>query len=108
MRQELAAIHSGQNEIAVEVAVPGGNVRDVKETLNIIEVRRWRGMTAPRPMPNRGPLSCCAACAVRRCGNHVLEKLSLIREACGDIVQAGRGCAIAGVEEQGCHPLHGR
>ena len=37
MRQELAAIHSTQNEIAVEVAVLGGNVRDVKETLNIIE-----------------------------------------------------------------------
>ena len=34
---ELAAIHSTQNEIAVEVAVLGGNVRDVKETLNIIE-----------------------------------------------------------------------
>ena len=30
MRQELAAIHSGKNEIAVEVAVLGGNVRDVK------------------------------------------------------------------------------
>ena len=37
MRQELAAIHSTQNEIAVEVAVLGGNVRDVKETLNIME-----------------------------------------------------------------------
>ena len=37
MRQELAAIKSGQNEIAVEVAVLGANMRDVKETLNIIE-----------------------------------------------------------------------
>lgn len=37
VRQELAAVHSGQNEIAVEVAVLGANVRDVKETLNIIE-----------------------------------------------------------------------
>jgi chromosome segregation ATPase len=37
MREELAAIKSGQNEIAVEVAVLGANVRDVKETLNIIE-----------------------------------------------------------------------
>ena len=37
VRQELAAVHSGQNEIAVEVAVLGANVPDVKETLNIIE-----------------------------------------------------------------------
>ena len=36
-RQELAQVHNGQNEIAVEVAVLGGNVRDVKETLVILE-----------------------------------------------------------------------
>jgi uncharacterized protein (DUF3084 family) len=36
-RQELAQVHNGQNEIAVEVAVLGGNVRDVKETLTIVE-----------------------------------------------------------------------
>jgi hypothetical protein len=38
MWQELA-VHSVQNEIAVEVAVLGGNVRDVKETLNIIAMK---------------------------------------------------------------------
>ena len=37
MRQELAQVHNGQNEIAVEVAVLGGNMRDVKETLAIVE-----------------------------------------------------------------------
>jgi chromosome segregation ATPase len=36
-RQELAQVHNGQNEIAAEVAALGGNVRDVKETLVILE-----------------------------------------------------------------------
>ena len=30
-------MHNGQNEIAVEVAALGGNMRDVKETLVILE-----------------------------------------------------------------------
>ena len=37
MRQELAQVHNGQNEIAAEVAALGGNMRDVKETLAIVE-----------------------------------------------------------------------
>ena len=37
MRQELAQMHNGQNEIAAEVAALGGSMRDVKETLTIVE-----------------------------------------------------------------------
>ena len=37
IRQELAQVHNGQNEIAAEVAALGGNMRDVKETLAIVE-----------------------------------------------------------------------
>ena len=58
-RQELAQVHNGQNEIAVEVAVLGGNVRDVKETLVILEhdisgikmrierIERYTGLVRP-------------------------------------------------------------
>ena len=37
MRQELAQVYNGQHEIAAEVAALGGNMRDVKETLTIVE-----------------------------------------------------------------------
>ena len=37
MRQELAQVYNGQHEIAAEVAALGGNMRDVKETLAIVE-----------------------------------------------------------------------
>ena len=37
MRQELAQVRNAQNEISAEVAALGGNMRDVKETLAIVE-----------------------------------------------------------------------
>jgi len=36
-RQELAQVYNGQHEISAEVAALGGNMRDVKETLAIVE-----------------------------------------------------------------------